>query len=422
MSHMKEEALRGWKIILPDTKMDGGMLAANPQWPEYPGAESWPARDGFASQRGGKKVTHITIHAMWGSYEGSLQWFQSASNPYYTSAHYSVSKTGRVGQSVWEHLAAHHVGVHNGYTIGVEHEDNQQMNSPGWVTDKMLHASAKLVAHLCKKYRIPIDRAHIRGHWEFSGQDHTDPGKHWPWATYIALIKKYSGVPENPIAPTALYRVNIPAHQVGAFKTEANAKNLIKSAAGLGVTATYAKSDGLFKVSVAKQRQGSYGVQANAQGTVNRLKGLGIKSAIEAVSGPPAPPVKPPAKKVVVPKVDYNQWYPRPAGSIKEIVTTFGVYADTYDGHGTTGRPYGADFWISRLGVRANASQEAFGDSIQRYVERNWVRLGVHYMIYWGWQNWGSGWSWYDPSVYGRGALNSVTQGHFDHLHIQFYG
>lgn len=229
MSHLGKEAIQGWAIVPPDP----AEIRALATWPEYSIAESHPARNGHASHRGNTSITHIGIHSMDGSYNGTVNWFANPNNPFFTSAHYSCALDGRVGQHVWEYLAAHHLGVHNGYTLGIEHEDNRRWNSSGWVSDKMLHESAKLVAYLCKKHGIPINRDRIRGHKEFSGQSHVDPGPYWPWDKYINLVKEYAGekpIPVNPTPqPTKLQWVNLayhPDHKFGKRLCESAAKAL----------------------------------------------------------------------------------------------------------------------------------------------------------------------------------------------------
>ncbi len=117
--------------------------------------------------------------------------------------------------------------------------------------------------------------------------------------------------------------------------------------------------------------------------------------------------------------VSTRNWDDHVARVVQEIEEIFGVYCNTYDGHGATGEWYGIDIWISDFGVRANAEREALGDKIQNWLDANWRRLGIHYIIYWG-----SIWySPYDYAPYDSGGYwvknNSVTEGHYDHIHVQ---
>jgi peptidoglycan hydrolase-like protein with peptidoglycan-binding domain len=52
----------------------------------------------------------------------------------------------------------------------------------------MYRSSAALTSALCDRYGIPKDRAHIIGHSEAAGNDHTDPGPYWDWARYMRYV------------------------------------------------------------------------------------------------------------------------------------------------------------------------------------------------------------------------------------------
>jgi peptidoglycan hydrolase-like protein with peptidoglycan-binding domain len=57
----------------------------------------------------------------------------------------------------------------------------------------MYRSSAALTAYLCNRYSIPKDRAHIVGHSEVPGNDHTDPGPNWNWTYYMQLVGGSTG-------------------------------------------------------------------------------------------------------------------------------------------------------------------------------------------------------------------------------------
>lgn len=149
----------------------------------------------------------VTIHTMQGSYAGSISWFQS--NPYSVSAHYLIrSSDGQVTQMVRESRAAHHVGTHNGYTLGIEHEG--YVANASWYTTAMYNASAALTRHFCARYAIPCTSAYngtassglvvlptstkIKGHQHYSNQSHTDPGQYWDWRRYYSLLNPAQSV------------------------------------------------------------------------------------------------------------------------------------------------------------------------------------------------------------------------------------
>ncbi|AVF22071.1 N-acetyl-anhydromuranmyl-L-alanine amidase [Paenibacillus larvae subsp. larvae] len=93
---------------------------------------------------------------------------------------------GDITQMVRDKDIAYHSREANSYSIGIEHEG--YIDNPSWYTDTMYRSSAKLTPYLCDKYGIPKDRAHIQGHPEIPGNDHTDPGPNWDWNYYMSLV------------------------------------------------------------------------------------------------------------------------------------------------------------------------------------------------------------------------------------------
>ena len=105
-----------------------------------------------------------------------------------------ASEAGQIYQHVPEAQIAWHAGIPapyvwadntknqwpgsnpNAYSIGIEHEGYD--DGQPW-PDAQVHASAALVAWICARYAIPIDRAHVVGHHEiYSG--HSCPGAACP--------------------------------------------------------------------------------------------------------------------------------------------------------------------------------------------------------------------------------------------------
>jgi hypothetical protein len=142
-------------------------------------------------------IRKIVIHIAEGSYSGTTGWFQNCAAG--SSAHYVISRRGGVAQSVRGEDIAWHAGwwPTNKHTIGIEHAG--YTNNPNSFTSRMYHASARLSAWCCKKYRIPIDRDHIIGHNQVPGCSgsgggagcHTDPGRYWNWKKYMRLVRYY---------------------------------------------------------------------------------------------------------------------------------------------------------------------------------------------------------------------------------------
>jgi hypothetical protein len=143
-------------------------------------------------------INKIVIHVAEGSYSGTISWFENCAAQ--ASAHYVVSSEGGMAQCVREEDIAWHAGwwYTNTHSIGIEHAG--YINNPDSFTKEMYHASARLSAWCCKKYKIPIDRKHIIGHYEVPGCSsgsgggvdcHTDPGPYWNWKEYMLLILYY---------------------------------------------------------------------------------------------------------------------------------------------------------------------------------------------------------------------------------------
>lgn len=133
----------------------------------------------FSAGRKGYHPEAIVIHIMEGTLGGTDSWFKNALSN--VSSHYGIGATGEVHQYVQEEDTAWHAGrVHapswslikpagnnlyvnpNYYTIGIEHEGNEKSK---W-TDAMYDASSDMIAALCGRWNIPLDRAHIFGHHE----------------------------------------------------------------------------------------------------------------------------------------------------------------------------------------------------------------------------------------------------------------
>ncbi|MFD6418577.1 N-acetylmuramoyl-L-alanine amidase [Streptomyces sp. NPDC060194] len=177
---------------------DRGRYAATPSLDDGVGTLStdygpalWaPAHSGNYTVGRSAAVTQVVIHVTQGSYAGSISWFQNPSSN--VSAHYTIrSSDGQVTQSVREKDTAYHARSANASSIGIEHEG--YVDNPAWFTDAMYRSSAALTRHLTDRYGIPRDRAHIVGHAEVPGNDHTDPGPNWNWSYYMQLVGGSTG-------------------------------------------------------------------------------------------------------------------------------------------------------------------------------------------------------------------------------------
>lgn len=85
-----------------------------------------------------------------------------------TSAHYQVTPN-KIWGCVGENFVAYHAGNYgmNQRSIGIEHLNNT--GAPSWTIAEATYLnSAKLIADICTRYNIPVDRKHILKHGEVS--------------------------------------------------------------------------------------------------------------------------------------------------------------------------------------------------------------------------------------------------------------
>jgi N-acetyl-anhydromuramyl-L-alanine amidase AmpD len=171
--------------LLPDTR-----AGAQDQAVDYPAAEWQPASTSNYTRSDrptSYPFDYVIIHVTQETYAKTLTIFQNPEKK--VTAHYLVrSADGHVAQCVRDSDIAWHAGSwdYNTHSIGIEHEG--WVDRPAYFTDALYEQSARLTAAICTKHGIPKDRAHIIGHYEVPGTDHTDPGPHWDWTRYIRLV------------------------------------------------------------------------------------------------------------------------------------------------------------------------------------------------------------------------------------------
>ncbi len=212
---------------------------------EYPGSTFDGAYSGnytSASRPSSNPINKIIVHTVQGRWWSARDWFKDSRAG--VSAHYIVhSFDSDVNQSVREKDIAYHAGnwTYNQTSIGIEHEG--YVENPGyWYTETMYRSSAGLSAYLCKKYNIPIDRAHVIGHYEVPGATHTDPGSGWDWAKYMAYVREAAGV-----TTTATYSQIVDNATVGRFSAGSNWKGSSYAATGhYGATHRYSNPGSTF--------------------------------------------------------------------------------------------------------------------------------------------------------------------------------
>jgi N-acetyl-anhydromuramyl-L-alanine amidase AmpD len=171
--------------LLPDSQ-----AGAQTQAVDNPSAEWQPASTSnytAANRPSTYPLDYVIIHVTQETYPNTLSIFQNPKKK--VSAHYLVrSADGHVAQCVREADVAWHAGNwdYNTRSIGIEHEG--WVDRPAYFTDALYEQSARLTAAICAKYGLPKDRAHVIGHYEVPGTDHTDPGPNWDWTRYIRLV------------------------------------------------------------------------------------------------------------------------------------------------------------------------------------------------------------------------------------------
>ncbi|MEV5988039.1 peptidoglycan recognition family protein [Streptomyces sp. NPDC052051] len=172
--------------LLPSTSAQ-----ARPRVVDQPSAD-WTAADPENYTASDRPLSYpldfVVIHVTQTTYAGTLGIFANPQTN--VSAHYVVrSADGNVAQCVREHDIAWHAGNwdYNTRSIGIEHEG--WVDRPEYFTDALYEESAKLTAAICERHDIPKNRAHIIGHIEVPGSDHTDPGPHWNWRRYMRLVR-----------------------------------------------------------------------------------------------------------------------------------------------------------------------------------------------------------------------------------------
>lgn len=120
----------------------------------------WKGSPNFTKNRAGRQLKYIIIH--WfggGTLESANSRFQNPDSK--ASAHYGISK-GRLWQWVRDTDASWNAGVFSFtlQSIGIEHDAK-----PGFaLSDQDYELSGQLVASLCHRYGLPLNRQTVIGH------------------------------------------------------------------------------------------------------------------------------------------------------------------------------------------------------------------------------------------------------------------
>ncbi|ARF58708.1 N-acetylmuramoyl-L-alanine amidase [Streptomyces gilvosporeus] len=166
---------------------DEAVQAGTEDYPPLHWTPASPANFTAANRPGQYAIDMVVVHVTQETFGDTLRLFQDPAHK--AAAHYVVrSADGYIAQCVHEKDVAWHAGNwgYNTRAVGIEHEGWN--DDPKWFSDVLYAQSARLTAAVCDRYGIPKDRAHIIGHVEVPGTDHTDPGQYWDWARYMELV------------------------------------------------------------------------------------------------------------------------------------------------------------------------------------------------------------------------------------------
>lgn len=173
--------------------------------------------------RQGKRILWIILHTTEGNFTPSVNWLRNPASQ--ASAHYVVGRDAASqpvqvvrlvpeGDTAW---TAGNYGV-NQASLNIEMVGYSRQNPP--VEEEVLRTTAELVADLCQRYQIPVQRVDrqgmlagipgIAGHVDVpdpadprygggSGR-HTDPGPFFPWERFLSLVRGFLGQQQDPMA------------------------------------------------------------------------------------------------------------------------------------------------------------------------------------------------------------------------------
>lgn len=169
-----------------------------------------PVADGNwkKGREGNRQPDMIVVHVVEGSASACRSWFNDPDAG--VSAHYLVTRDGKVEQFVDEQDTAYHAGRvarptaklviqrpgvnPNAYSIGIEHEGSGKDD----LTMLQRIATLDLIHDIARRRKIPLDRDHIVGHREIFA-DKTCPGR----IDVDALVRGLQAEEDRRAAPPA---------------------------------------------------------------------------------------------------------------------------------------------------------------------------------------------------------------------------
>jgi N-acetyl-anhydromuramyl-L-alanine amidase AmpD len=161
----------------------------------------------FNARPAGTDVSMVVIHSCEGGYAGCWSWLRNPSAS--ASAHYVVKEDGgeitqlvREADRAWHIAAAYRCNLNsnvdcgkngvstNHFSVGIEHGGFASQAS--WPANQ-IEESAKLTCNITRNQGIVRDRNHIVAHGQLQPETRTDPGRNWPWASYIERVRQLCG-------------------------------------------------------------------------------------------------------------------------------------------------------------------------------------------------------------------------------------
>src|SRR6266705_2550175 len=165
-----------------------------------------PANFTVANRPHDYHVQMIIIHDIEGTTGSAIAHFQDPGAA--ASAHYVIGDNGAITQMVAEKDIAWHAGNwdYNTRAIGIEHEG--YASGPYTYTVNEYKWSARLLASICSRWGVPLDRNHVIGHYQvpdpynpglYGGSSHhTDPGPYWDWVYYMNVARQEAAILPSP--------------------------------------------------------------------------------------------------------------------------------------------------------------------------------------------------------------------------------
>lgn len=136
--------------------------------------------------------------------ESPLDW--TARRESGVSYHYLIGRDGKIHETVDPERRAWHAGTGelwgaanpNNWSIGVAFVDVDRVGQPlDPYPDAQLDAAAELVADLCSRFRIPLNR--VVGHEHVAPGRKVDPGADFPWPDFLLEVAFRLAIAGGPL-------------------------------------------------------------------------------------------------------------------------------------------------------------------------------------------------------------------------------